>query len=404
MSFKENLVKGKRWLNIACNQFKLLKEKNRRPLSDSPTGVIIVKIDAIGDFIIWLDSASQYPLIYKDEPITLVCNKLCEQIAKHTGLFDKVIAVDSRRFEADNKYKKEVLKELEKQQNRVLIQPVFSRTIDMDLISYRIPAKEKIAFKADESRMNLSRYMAISSVKKCADSVYDKLIDATDGWVMEAKRNAEFIRGLGTDFKAGYSDLPEYNVKEGVIPDKPYVVIFPGSSSTKKMWPVNNFAVIIEYIVEKWDREIYICGSKGESWIAEDIIKCITNSDAKNKTHNYCGKTTLLELAEVIRHAMYMVSNDTSGIHFAAAVNTKGICLFGEFAYGRFLPYDIERHDKHNEIYVCSAGMKCKRCSAGKITAECKANLMNTGRYLCIDKISVDNVKLAVNKAEGVTE
>lgn len=404
MSFKDTVVKGKRWLNIACNQFKLLKEKDKRPSTDDLRGVIVIKIDAIGDFIIWLDSAAQYSVLYKNEPITLVCNTMCEQIAKHTGLFDKVIAIDSKRFESDNKYKKEVLKNLEMQENRLLLQPAYSRTIDMDLLAYRIPAKEKIAFKADESRINLSRYMTIRPVRKYADKVYDSLIDTTDGWLMESKRNAEFIRGLGEKFEAGYPSLPEHAVKEGVIPKDSYVVIFPGASSGKKMWSVDNFAVIIEYIVEKWNREIYICGSKGESKLAEDVIACINSNASRKKTHNYCGRTNLLELAEVIRHALYVVSNDTSGIHFAAAVNTKGICLFGEFAYGRFLPYETEREEEHNEIYVCHAGMDCKGCSVGKMTAECKAHLMSTGRYLCIDKISMDEVKNAVRKCEGTEQ
>lgn len=398
MAWKDNFAKGKRWMHIFLGQFGLLFEKNRRPVRKAE-GIAVMKLDAIGDFVIWLDSATQIRPLYPGKKITLICNTVCETMARHTGLFDEIVPVDIRRFESDGRYKKEMLRVFERKEYEELLQTVYSRTIDMDRIAMRIPARCKIAFRADASRMNLSRYIAFGFIRNKADRIYDKLIPAHAGCVMESKRNAEFIRGLGLDFEAGFSSLPDYPEAAKVIPESPFFVLFPGGSSRKKMWPVENFAKVTDYVLEQTEYDAYVCGSKGETKLYDDMMRHIQMESHKKRIHDYCGKTTLLELTEVIRHAEFVISNDTSGIHFAAAVNTKGICLFGEFAYGRFLPYATERDEEaHHPITVCHADMDCKGCVSGKMTPECKSHLMQTGRYLCIDRISAEQVIEAVNK------
>lgn len=393
MAWQNKVKKIGRWINIWLSQFCFLGLENRRPVREAAEGVIVIKIDAIGDFLIWLDSAAQYKNIYQAQKITLVCDTICEEIAKHTGFFDEVIAINSKNFESDNKYKKEVLNMLQKRNFRILLQPAYSRTVDMDILAYYIPAKEKIAFTADESRENLSRYLTFHWIRKKQDAVYDKLIPSGKEGLMELERNARFIRGLGYDFKAGYPVLPGSKMKDGMLPKKPYTVIFPGASSGKKMWSIKNFAAVGEYIILERNMDIYLCGSKSEAYLYKAFMDSMKQKKLNARVHDYFGKTTLLELAEIIRSAELLVSNDTSGIHFAAAVNTKGICIFGEFAYGRFLPYQCERDcSEHNPIVVCHAGMDCAGCAHESITPACKKHLLKTGRHLCIENVSVEQV------------
>lgn len=393
MTWQNKLEKIKRWANIWLSQFRVLCIKNQRPQNTVSGKIVVIKIDAIGDFLIWLDSASQYRECYPNYNITLICNTACEEIAEHTGFFDRIIAIKNKKFEADNSYKKEVLRILQKQNCNVLLQPAYSRTVDMDILACSIPADEKIGFVADESRENLSRYLTFGWVRKRLDKIYDKLIPSGEEDLMELERNARFIRGLGHDFMAGYPTLLPSCIEEGILPEKPYAVLFPGASSEKKMWPIERFAKVGKYLIKQKDWDIYLCGSNEEAYLYERFIKAMGHSAQKDRVHNYFGKTSLLELAEVIRHAKLFVGNDTSGIHFAAAVNTKGICILGEFAYGRFLPYRCERDCAgHEPIIVCHAGMSCAGCAHGTMTQACKKHLLTTGRHLCIENVSVKQV------------
>lgn len=393
MTWHDTWERASRWGNIWISQFRIVGLQNRRPAIQNAHGIAVIKMDAIGDFLIWLDSASQYKVLYPEQKIFLICNTTCVGIAEQTGFFDEIISIESRRFESDNKYKKKIWEHFRDRNFRTLLQTAYSRTVDMDLLAMNISAQEKIAFVADESRVNLSRYMTLKCIRKKLDKIYDRLIPSGGENLMELERNAEFVRGLGLDFQAGYPSLPAMQVHEGVIPPKPYVVIFPGASSGKKMWPIERYAQVGVYIVSEKGMDIYMCGAENESYLYGQFVEAIEQAQYRERVHNLFGKTTLPELAEIIRNASLLIGNDTSGIHLAAAVNTKAICIFGEFAYGRFLPYRCERDcGDHEPVIVCSAGKNCAGCAYGSITAACKEHLMRTGRYQCMDEVYVDQV------------
>lgn len=396
MAIGNKIKKGLRWGNIWFSQFVARRMKNRR-VSGENGKIVVIKIDAIGDFLIWLDCAGEFKKIYDSKNLTLICNAACGEIAESTGYFDNIIAVDARRLESDNKYRKRVCAGFADDAYDVLIQAAYSRTVHMDMLAMAVPAKEKIGMVPDESKTNLSRYMASESNRKFLDSIYDRLIRTREGSVMELIRNGEFIRGLGDEkFMVGIPALKEREVTDGIIPDENYYVVFPGASTPKKMWGIEGFAKIADYIYEKTGWTAYLCGSRSEANLYKEFVLNIKDT---TKAVDYFGRTSLLELAEVIRHAKLVVSNDTSGIHFAAAVNTPSVCILGENNYGRFLPYVYEREYEcpPAKMCVCHAGMSCIGCASGHITGECRNSMVTNGRYMCINNVTFDMVRDSVD-------
>lgn len=397
MGIKGKVEKLARWGNIWLAQFEAAGAKNNRCSADNDN-VLIIKVDAIGDFIIWLDSAKEFRGLYPDKKLYLMCSAPCVDIARSTGFFDEIITLNIRKFEADNKYKKEMIKELSKYKFDVLIQTAYSRTVHMDMLAAAISANEKIGFVSDETRTNLSRYIATKASKKKLDKIYDRLVPASDQWLMEVRRNGELIRGLGKcDFRTAMPVLNKYDANPEIIPTENYYVIFPGASTPKKMWDIKNFAKVADHIYKKTGWSAYVCGAKDEEYLYDKMME---EKAPETVVKNYLGKTSLLELGEVIRNARLVISNDTSGIHFAAAVNTPSVCILGEYNYGRFLPYDWDKSedDSNAKMIVCSANMPCKKCAVGKMTSECNTCMAVTGRYLCVDRISADEVIEAADK------
>lgn len=397
MGIRGKVSKLMRWGNIWCSQFAVAHMDNKKETEDTGR-VLLIKVDAIGDFIIWLDSAGEYRKLYSDKKIVLMCSKACADIAKHTGLFDEIIIVDIRKFEGDNAYRKEKIEEFSKLSFDVLIQTAYSRTVHMDMIAAAVPAREKIGFVSDETMTNLSRYISFRFNRKKMDAIYDRLIPSTGGLLMEVKRNGELISGItGNRFLTGMPVLNKYDAAENIIPKGNYYVLFPGASTPKKMWDIKGFAQVADYICEKTGWTGYVCGGPDEAALYTELCRY---KKEETLVENYFGRTSLLELSEVIRNARFVVSNDTSGIHFAAAVNTPSVCILGEYNYGRFLPYDCDREydGKLSPMYICNADMPCKRCATGKMTAECKKNIALTGRYLCVDRVTEAMVIKAVDK------
>lgn len=388
-----------KWIKIKCLETKNRQylKKNKWVSAEKETeDIALLRLDAIGDFVIWLDSAQEYRKLFPKARIVLICNKCNEIIAEKLNMFDEVISVSMNRFSVEDAYKKEIEKGFKSLYFKTLIQSAYSRTIEMDILAAMIPADEKIAMEADESKNNLSRFIVRKSTKKMADAVYSRLIVSDNKQRMELNRNADFVRRLGrADFKAGIFHLPVME-DQVELPKGEYFLVFPGASSQKKRWAIDNFAYIIRDVLEKTEYYGLVCGDNNEKDIAREVIKK-SGADKAERLINKAGKTTLLELIEYIRNAAFVIANDTGGVHFAVATETPCVCIAGEQNKGRFLPYLPEKKE-NNKCFpiICSAGMKCAGCTYTKRDWRCLWNIVKKKHFLCVEKVEIAVVERAI--------
>ena len=92
-------------------------------------GVLLVKLDAIGDFVVWLGCAHQLRRYFAGERITLVCNQAVAELASASGFFDEVIALQLDRFKNHWPYRLRILREIRRLGYSTAIQPTYSRSL-----------------------------------------------------------------------------------------------------------------------------------------------------------------------------------------------------------------------------------------------------------------------------------
>jgi ADP-heptose:LPS heptosyltransferase len=125
-----------------------------------------------------------------------------------------------------------------------------------------------------------------------------------------------------------------------------YVLLFPGASQYNKKWSSRNFKKVAEFIFNNFPLDIALSGSKQESYLFDEIVPV----NSGNRFLNFFGNT-LPELAKLISEAELLLSNETSAIHIAAAVNTPFICISNGNHFGRFHPYSKEIFEEAFFIY-----------------------------------------------------
>lgn len=128
------------------------------------------------------------------------------------------------------------------------------------------------------------------------------------------------------------------------------VVVAPGSKWFTKKWPLEYFNRVIKELEKREDTTVVVVGGKEEMFF---------NMSLANTTIDLRGKTTLLELAEVIRRADIVLTNDSSPIHIASAFpNVRILALFGPTVekFG-FFPWS-----KNSEVFQVE-GLECRPCS-----------------------------------------
>ncbi|MBN2097714.1 MAG: lipopolysaccharide heptosyltransferase II [Candidatus Omnitrophica bacterium] len=131
-----------------------------------------------------------------------------------------------------------------------------------------------------------------------------------------------------------YADklLQEQGVKKGDF----LVVLNPGGNWDLKRWPKENFALLGDSLVEKYQARVLITGAAKDIKLAEEIAALM-----KNQPLLLCGKTTLGELAALMAKVNLVVANDSGPMHIALSQGAKVIALFGPTApkitgpYGR---------------------------------------------------------------------
>ena len=336
--------------------------------------ILLIRTDAIGDFVLWLDVAKTIREYYKEYQITLICNELVADLANNIPYFDNIISIKPLIFHKNLIYRYKILKSISVFSYEKAIHFPYTRHqyfLNGETIIRIVRAKEKIGSVGEKVRD--WRY-------KLGNRFYTKLIDATNDNIMEIERNAEFLKGLGfINYQAKVYKFPEV-IFSNVKYEYDYI-IFPGAGSIKRRWPVKNFVEIAKFLFQENGWKGLICGGPGEEHLGNEIIKITTIP-----LTNIIGKTSLTELISLIANAKLIISNETSAIHIAAAVNTASICLLGGGHYKRFVPYPASLNDLFLPEVV-SYKMKCFNCNWN-----CVYDLKQNEPYPCIQKIQTDKV------------
>ena len=172
----------------------------------------------------------------------------------------------------------------------------------------------------------------------------------------------------------------EAALRVGGITDT-FVALAPGSIWGSKRWP--HFAALAGQLVPRVG--IVVVGSAEDAGLGEEIGSAVGRSGGP--WVSLCGKLTLRQSAAVIRKAAVLVTNDSAPLHFAQAVATPTIAIFGptlpSFGFGPRGPRDRA---------LGVDGLACRPCSAHG-PARCPL-----GHHLCMQSLRVEDVLHAIEE------
>ncbi len=296
----------------------------------APEGLLLVRLDAIGDFIIWLDSAKEFRRLYPDKCITLCANSTWALLAEKLPYWDQVWPIDVAQFGRNPIYRFITLQKIRKAGFEVAIQPTVSRVfLHGDAIIRASGAIQRIGSVGDLSNMSPRH-------KRVSDGWYTALVAASEVPLMELERNAEFIRNLSCqEFKASLPALPQLTQLPSRLKiSTPYFIIFPGASWSGRQWPAAYFVEVVVQLHRKYHWTPVLCGGPSDAHLCQAIV-----DQSATPAVNLGGVTSLPELVELLRGACILIGNETSAIHLAAATSTPAVCILGGGHFGRFMPY-----------------------------------------------------------------
>jgi ADP-heptose:LPS heptosyltransferase len=116
---------------------------------------------------------------------------------------------------------------------------------------------------------------------------------------------------------------------------KPLVVCNPGAGSSKKQWPVAQWARFHDLAANRYQLA-YIHGvSPLEAQLIQELKTQVP-------TAHILPQLDLPQLLAAIKSADAMISNDTGPMHFATALGVKSVAIFGPSLHQRWYPAGAE--------------------------------------------------------------
>lgn len=307
--------------------------------------LVIVKNDFIGDYILFRNFL---PYIkqsekYKDYKIILIGNITWKHLAEtlDAEYYDEMIWLSFDKLFNDLGYRSQVIKNILSRGFEKLFYPVY--TGDAYTESFfisKIKAKEKL--RIAPNNMDSSHEIGI----------FNPLIISPHSDLFEIYRYKEMFEVLLDmpihDFK--WRTLSSSTHVYQSVPQKPFVVLFPGSSAYLKRWHTSNFVQVANHLIKQHGYTIVLAGSRKDNKYADAIISGV-EKQLKKHLIDLTGKTSLLDLANLIKHSELLITNDSVSIHMAAAQDKDAICVFMGENYGRFAPYPKTVYAKG--IFIC---------------------------------------------------
>jgi ADP-heptose:LPS heptosyltransferase len=348
------------------------------------TGIALIRLDAIGDFVVWSHSAKEFRKLFPSQKIVLIANQLWVDLAKKLPYWDEVWAIDPNRFKKNLFYRWRMIRKISTAGIETAVQSTFSRTLAGDSVVRATGAYNRIGSTGDLS--NISQVM-----KKMSDQWYTQLIPVALDSKTDLESNYDFINDLtGSDLRPEVHVFPTLkNLPSDFSIEKDYCIIFPGASRRGRQWPADRFVSLINEITIEFGWYCVLCGSAAE-WDLCNTIACHTNFECSN----LAGKTSLSDFAELARRSKLIIGNETSAIHIAVAVDTPSVSITGGGHYGRFVPYPETANAAKPLIAV--EWSPCFNCNWN-----CSQPRDSAGVMPCIEKIKVGSVMDLVRQIQN---
>ena len=162
----------------------------------------------------------------------------------------------------------------------------------------------------------------------------------------------------------------------GVPKDAPYAVFAVGANWPNKRWPAGYYAALSDWLYNRKIIPVLVGGGAVDEGIAADIM-----AQAEIPPVELIGKTSLKQLAAVLRGAKFVLGGDTGPVHLAAGLSVPTVMLMGPTDANRNGPYG----QPENAIEVARACRWCwkRACPKG---------------IDCLASISVETVKEKISE------
>lgn len=319
--------------------------------------ILIIQTAFLGDTILATSLIESLHAAYPNAKIDFVLRKGNEAIYQNHPYLNKIFVWNKHK-----KYKSllHIIKQLRKKRYDLLIN--CQRFTNTGIISFLAKAKHKTGFKKNP-------------LSFCYTEKYNHQYNNTH----EIERNFQLIKKhVNTAIKKPKLYPSNNDIKEiaNLKINKPYITISPASVWFTKQFPKNKWIDFINQVPN--DYTICLIGGNSDFALCSELQK----QSKHTNTRNLSGKLSILQSAELMKHATMNYTNDSAPMHIASAMNAPTCAIYcSTIPHFGFGPLADTQH-----IIQVEKNLKCRPCGLhGK--KQCPEK-----HFYCAQKIDINKM------------
>ncbi len=257
--------------------------------------ILIVRNDRFGEFLLNIPAVSALKKAYPQARLVLAVNPEVYELASAVECVDEAVVWNEQFRKGLRKQKFDAC---------VVLNP--SKEAHWACFWAGIPA-----------RAGYDRKWGFLLTHKLKDTKYQ-------GARHEVEYNLELVSLIGA---SAFDKIPKINVDGNLFKElagEKIAAIHPFTSDPVKQWPVERFMELAQRIVWELGVKVILVGrDRGQS--PSGTVPSVT---APSGTIDLINKTSLVELAALLKHCSLLISCDSGPMHLAASVGTPVVALF----------------------------------------------------------------------------
>lgn len=350
------------------------------PLLKRRKGLAVVRMDGIGDMVLFRPSLDHYAKAFgvAPEDITIIGCNSWKSIADQVFAGYRVISINEHAYAKKPFYRFRINLKMR------LLAP---ETVVSDAFFRRALMADSLVWVMGAARSFVS-YPYINEPTRPEFTYYtsqcDLVLDTGPYPAHELARHASFVSHFtGTPVPVEPPTLNWQDNAPALPKGLPYVVLNPGSNEYGRRWPLEKYVALAGWLAKQNHRVVFV-GKADEKANADLISNVCDGTSILDMT----GKTNLAGLMDILKSAALVVSNDTGPMHLAIGLGAPTVAIVGGGHFGSFIPYPKEATPEN--VRFLYEKMDCYHCFW-----RCHKRTDEKSSFPCVAAVSNEQVETA---------
>ncbi|MBD3879707.1 MAG: glycosyltransferase family 9 protein [Quinella sp. 1Q5] len=314
--------------------------------------ILVNALVNLGDVVLTTSALALIKRNFPQTRITMLVKPVVKDAVIDNPVVDDMIVLDYKAKENSIAKMRELIKEVRRRRFDLAIS--FDRKLRPALITFfaRIPRRVVPSKVFDDNK---------SSVTMFYTDVVE--IEHDLNQTLQAETYQEIVRKF---FKLEGHAEPVFPKKFSPVADELLIRLPPArfkialcvkGTFPLKTWSKEYFAEVVRELKKDYDASFFIVGAPNDRDYAEEVIKEIGGG-----VENFCGETSLTDLAELFRRADLFITVDTGATHIAATTGVKMVTMYGCTSPDRWHPINQNAVALTSRESCCPCTCKAEEC------------------------------------------